>query len=394
MNTLGRSILSDLTKLFSFWLVIITLAMMLITIGQEAVRMNLGVVPTLRLIPFALPTALAFALPATVLFATCVVYGRMSADNEVVAVKSIGISPVVLLTPVLVLSFLLSLVGVWLNDVSYSWGHAGTQRVLLQSVEEIVYSMLRTQKSYANPRFSILVKAVDGRRLIRPIMNFQSNNDMPAFTLTAAEAELQSNLEENTLSLILIDCKMDTDEGLTFDWPGRTVQDIPLTFAASRDLGDSNPAHLPLWKMRQAAETQRLKIAELEQSVAAEAGLALMTGDFDLLEQGTWQKRQSSVNNARLRLYRLQSEPWRRWASGFCCLAFVVIGAPLAIMMRQSDYLTTFGVAFIPVLMYYVIFSQSLALAKSGVSPPVIVWAANLAYFGLGTWLIRRMLRN
>jgi len=394
MNIISRSILLDLMKLFSFWLIIMTVVMMLVFIGQEAVRMNLGLMPTLKLIPFAMPTALAFAVPATILFSTCFVYGRMSAENEVVAVKSLGVSPLVLLSPVLGLAFLLSLVGVWLHDVSYSWGHAGTQRVIIQSVEEIVYGMLRTQRSYANPRFSIIVKAVDGRRLIRPIMNFQSNNDMPAFTLTAAEAELQSNLEENTLSLILIDCKMDTDEGLTFDWPGRTVQDIPLTYAAAKDLGDSNPAHLPIRKMGSAVESQKLAIAELEQSIAAETGLALMTGDFELLGETTWQKRQQSMRTAKLRLYRLQSEPWRRWASGFCSLAFVLIGAPLAVMMRNSDYLTTFLVAFGPVLLYWVFLSQSLALVKSGAAPPIIVWTANTVYMVAGVLLIRRMLRN
>ncbi|WP_254509588.1 LptF/LptG family permease [Anatilimnocola floriformis] len=394
MNIISRSILLDLMKLFSFWLIIMSMIMMLITIGQEAVRMNLGVGPTLKLIPFALPAALSFAVPATILFATCFVYGRMSAENEVVAVKSLGISPLVLLAPVLALSFLLSLVGVWLFDVSYSWGHAGTQRVVIQSIEEIVYGMLRTQRSFANPRFSIIVKSVDGRRLIRPIINFQPNNDMPAFTLTAAEAELQSNLDENTLSLILIDCKMDTDEGLTFDWPGRTVQDIPLTFAAAKDVGESNPAHLPLRKMTAAIETQKLTIAELEQSVAAETGLALMTGDFDLLSQAAWQKRQNSVETARLRLYRLQSEPWRRWASGFCAMAFVLIGAPLAIMWRNSDYLTTFMVAFLPVIPYWIFLSQCLSLVKSGDAPPAIVWTANIVYMGAGVIMIRRMLRN
>src|SRR5688500_10362754 len=93
VNILARSILFDLIKIFAFWLIVLTAIMMLITIGQESVRMNLGVGPTLKLIPFALPTALAFAVPGTILFATCFVYGRMSADNEIVAVSSLGISP-------------------------------------------------------------------------------------------------------------------------------------------------------------------------------------------------------------------------------------------------------------------------------------------------------------
>jgi lipopolysaccharide export system permease protein len=395
VNTLARSILFDLVKLFAFWLVILTAAMMLLTIGQEAVRMNLGVGPTLKLIPFVLPTALAFAVPGTILFATCFVYGRMSADNEIVAVSSLGISPLRLFSPVIALAFLLSLVAVWLNDVAFSWGHAGVQRVVIQSVEEIAYGMLRTQRSYANPRFSILVKEVDGRRLIRPIMSFQPNNDMPAFTLTAAEAELRSNLEEGTLSLILIDCKMDTDEGLTFDWPGRTVQDIPLSYAAMKDPGEASPAHLPLWQMKSARTEQQKSIAELEQSVAAETGLALMTGDFDALAESSWQRRQKSVETARLRLFRLETEPWRRWASGFSCLAFVLIGAPVAMWWRKADYLSTMIVCFIPILVfYYPIFNSGLTYAKLGILPPASVWVGNIACGIIGVLLIRRVLRH
>ncbi|QDU28624.1 putative permease YjgP/YjgQ family protein [Anatilimnocola aggregata] len=395
MNTLSRSILCDLTKVFAFGLVVLTFIMVLIGIGQQAVQMNLGVGPTLKLIPFALPNALAFAVPGTILFSACFVYGRLAADNEVVAVKSMGISPMVLLAPAIGLSFLLSLVAVWLNDVAYSWGHSGMQRVVIQSVEEITYGLLRTQRSYANPRFSIIVKEVDGRRLIRPIINFQANNDLPAFTLTASEAELRSNLDENTLSLILFDCQMETDDGVRFDWPGRTVQDIPLAFAAAKDVGEGNPAHLPLRKMASAIVDQRQTIVDLEQSVAAEVGLALMTGEFELLEMQNWQKRQSSISNARLRLYRLQSEPWRRWASGFSCLAFVMIGAPLAILWRSSDYLTTFGLCFVPILaLYYPLFLAGLDYAKTGVTPPVTVWLGNIVCMIIGIGLIRKVIRN
>lgn len=395
MNILARSILFDLAKLFAFWLVVLTVAMMLITIGIDSVRMNLGLGPTLKLIPFVLPTALAFAVPGTILFATCFVYGRLSADNEVIAVKALGISPLVLFSPVIALAFMLSLVAVWLNDVAFSWGEAGVKRVIIQSVEEIAYGMLRTQRSFATPRFSIIVKEVDGRRLIRPIISFQANNDMPAFTLTAAEAELRSNLSENTLSLILIDCKMDTDEGLTFDWPGRTVQDIPLAYAAARDLGESSPTHLPLRRIGGAIEAQKLTIAELEQSVAAETGLALMTGEFDTLADASWQRRQASVAAARTRLHRLQTEPWRRWASGFSCLAFVLLGAPVAIWWRHADYLSITAVVFIPILvLYYPLFNYALVYAKSGAIPPATVWLGNIVCGVLGVLLIRRVMRN
>lgn len=54
--------------------------------------------------------------------------------------------------------------------------------------------MLRTNGSYANQKFSIIVKGVEGRKLILPIMHFQPHNDMPAIRIAAAEAELKSDL--------------------------------------------------------------------------------------------------------------------------------------------------------------------------------------------------------
>ena len=90
--------------------------------------------------------------------------------------------------------FALSLVGIWLTDLAFSWGAAGVQRVVIQSVEEITYGMLRTQRAYANQRFSIIVKDVQDRKLIRPDMNFQASSDMPAVRISAVDAELKADL--------------------------------------------------------------------------------------------------------------------------------------------------------------------------------------------------------
>src|ERR1044071_2731588 len=165
------------------WLVIVlvglTGVLVLMVVLLEASRMNLGLIPTLRLLPFSLPIALAYAAPCAMLFTVCLIYGRMSADNEIVAAKALGITPVVLLWPAWIVAFGVSLVGVWLTDLAFSWGAVGAQRVVIQSVEEIAYGMLRTQRSYANQRFSIVVKDVQGRKLIRPIMHFQASKDTP-----------------------------------------------------------------------------------------------------------------------------------------------------------------------------------------------------------------------
>src|SRR4051812_2315027 len=137
MGTITRYVAWDLVKVFAMALTGLTLFILLILIGNEARRMNLGPGPTAQIMQYMLPMALAFAIPASILFAVCFIYGRLSADNEVVAVKSLGVSPMSLLWPSWVLAFALSVVSVWMNDLAYSWGMTGMQRVVIQSVEEI-----------------------------------------------------------------------------------------------------------------------------------------------------------------------------------------------------------------------------------------------------------------
>jgi lipopolysaccharide export system permease protein len=395
-TTIDRYILWELTRGFLIALVLITVFLVLIGILTEAVRMNLGLMPTLRLIPFVLPSSLAFAVPGTILFTVCQVYGRMSAENEVVAVKAMGVSPLVLLWPAFLLSFLLSIVGVCLNDLAYSWGYTGMQRVVIESAEEIVYGMLRTQRSYANQRFSIIVKEVNGRRLIRPIMHFQPDGSGPAWTVSAVEAELQSNLERNTLVLILIDCEVDVAGARTV-MPGRTVQEIPLTLASPKKSGDTaevSPAHLPLSQIGRETERQLALIRELEQSLAAESALALLTGEFQQLHEETWRPKRQQLQNARLRLNRLRTEPCRRWAAGFSSLCFVLVGAPLAIRQRNSDVMSTFFRCFFPILIiYYPFFAYGLDQAKAGAVPPYTVWVGNIVLAMIGAVLLRRVIK-
>jgi lipopolysaccharide export system permease protein len=394
MSVIKRQILIDLLGWFSILVVGLTLLMVVLLVGQEAWRMNLGLVPTLRLIPFILPTALVFAVPGTILFTVCLVYGRMSADNEVTAAKAAGVSPLALLWPAFVLAFLLSAFAVWLNDIAFSWGQVGMQRVILQSVEQIAYNMLRTQRSFANSRFSIIVKEVDDRQLVRPVINFQANNDAPAFTLTARQAELRSNLERNTLSLVLTDCEIDFGYERPSIIPGVTVHEIPLRYASTRELKEDSPSQLPLWRFDEETEAQRATIRQLEQALAAEAGLALMTGDYPSLGESTWKPRRKALADARTRLNRLRAEPWRRWASGFSCLCFVLVGAPLAILCKRADVMTTFFACFFPILIvYYPLFLYGLDRSKAGALPPYSIWAANLVLVLIGLLLMRRVMR-
>src|SRR5438874_9348498 len=148
MRILTRYVLFDLLKVFLLTLTGLTLLIFIVLIGKEAVDKGIGLGPLLRMAPYLIPQAMQFAVPGTMLLATTSIYGRMASYNEIVAIKSLGISPMVLIWPSIVLAILVSFAAVIINDVAVSWGMMGQQRVVLASMEEIVYRQLANEQEY------------------------------------------------------------------------------------------------------------------------------------------------------------------------------------------------------------------------------------------------------
>ena len=395
MRLLSRYILGELLKVFFVTLLGMTIVLLLAGVAQEAIRQGLGLWPILRLIPFFLPNALVFAVPGTILFAVCSVYGRMSAQNELVAAKSVGVSPMAFLIPGLVLSFLISLAAVWLNDVAASWGQCGVHRVVLQSVEQIAYGMLRTHRAYSTSRFSINVVDVKGRKLVNPTLTFHASEDTPAFTLIAEEAELRLNADKTALSILLTNSEFDYGDDLSGDIPGTAVQEVPLTLASRKGGSSSNPADSSMQEIPQRIAEQQEEMRQLQREYAAYAAYQMLAGDFRGLTGPVWNANHLRLRDAQYQLFRLKLVPWRRWANGFSCLFFVMVGAPLAIRLRNADIWTSFGLCFLPILLiYYPLLMYGLDRAKCGVLPPYSIWLGNLVLLIGGSWLIYKVMRR
>jgi lipopolysaccharide export system permease protein len=325
----------------------------------------------------------------------CSVFGRMSADNEVVALKSLGISPLSIIYPSLVLAFLVSLVAVWINDIAVSWGRTGIYRVVVESVEEIAYNMLRTQRSYHTRLISINVQDVVGRRLISPMIEIHGSRNSPSVSINASEAELRSDTEKSTLSILLTNGTIDMDGRWAVAFPDTYEQVIPLLDATRKGNKSDSPSVIQLRKIAQEARLQHTVTNAVEQESATAAAFQMMTGAFtDLTDDASWGRRRSKIKSARDRLRRLRLEPWRRWANGFSCFFFVLLGAPLAIRMRTTNFFSTFAACFLPILLvYYPLLAFAVDRSKDGALPPYTVWLGNLVLLAAGVLLLRRVIR-
>lgn len=393
MRILTRYVVFDLLKVFLLTLTGLTAIIFIALIGKEAVDKGIGLGPLLRMAPYLLPQAMQFAVPGTMLLATTSIYGRMASYNEIVAIKSLGISPMVVVWPTLILAAFVSLAAVVLNDLAVSWGRLGVQRVFLNSIEEVTYGQLRVKHTYNLGKANISVRAVEGHRLISPTLVVQGSEGKPDFTISAAEAELHSYPEEGKLVVLFRDLEAEASE-LSFLNPKEYRHEASLEeFTGSGDKVRS-PSTFALAEVGPAIEQQEAYIERLEDSMAAQAAFGMLTGDFDALSDSAWQANEAELASARSRLHRLHTEPWRRWANGFSCLCFVLIGAPVAIWMRYSEFLASFFICFLPILVvYYPLMAVSVDWAKDGAAPPQTVWIGNILLSLAGAWLLRRVNR-
>lgn len=394
MSRIARYVLLQLLLSFAMTLLGMLCVLVLGLMANVAIREGLGIDSFFRLLPYALPTAMRFAVPASLLLSACSVFGRMSFDNEIVATKSLGITPRTVLYPAFTLALAISFGMVWLNDVAITWGAAGIESVIFGSVEDVVFRKLKTERSFRNKHFAINVKQVRGRKLVEPRMQLRG------LTVEAREAELDVDLEAETLKILLTDYAIERD-GTVVAHPGIWQQEIPLSKATMKDRAERRVSDLGLAHISNEAVTQQASIRAMEQQLAARAAFQLVMGDFGQLrgtekqpDGNTWDLLHNRYKDAKSRLNRLRLEPWRRCAEGFSCLFIVMVGAPLAIKMRTVNFFTTFAMCFFPVLcIYYPVLQWAVNRAKDGVVPPYTVWLGNGVLLLVGGWLTRKIVR-
>jgi lipopolysaccharide export system permease protein len=392
MRVLTRYIVKEMLIVFSLFLSGMTLFIFFGLIAKEAVDNGLSLGPILRILPYMLPEALQYTVPGALLLTATNVYGRVSSSNEIVAIKSLGISPMAMIWPTIVFAGLVSLGAVVLNDMTV-WGRSGVERVILESLEEIAYGRLKATGNYTNSRVHVIVRRLEGRKLIQPNIQIGSGGGGPPSLITADAAELHADVKAGAMSIRLYNAEGNLN-GWSISHPGEFERSFSMEEFTGRRSGERHPTSFALSELPDAKANQVKFIARLQRAMAADAGAALLFGRLDDLSQAHWAPRQEQVTAAERTCHRLFTEPYRRWANGFSCLGFALIGAPMAIRRKHGEFWGSFFLCFLPILVvYYPLLVGCLSWAKNGALPPQSVWLGNLVLAAWGMWLLRRVIR-
>jgi lipopolysaccharide export system permease protein len=395
---LSRMIFWSLVKVFLLCLVAITGILLMAGIVAEASQQGLGPGQILAIIPLLIPSTLPYTIPATTLFATCVVYGRMAADNEILAIRSSGVNLVRVVGPALLLGVLVSAgtMGLYYRIIPYT--HHLMRTMFLADVEDLLYAMLKKNGQLSHPGFdySMFVRSVQGRRLLGPVFkhhDFYGDTDSSA---TAEEAELHVDMPTKTL---LVRMRFGVawskpDTHAYFDQRDWTI-DLPpdLVKNHNRRPRDMTWEELDgeLERLGQKLE-ENARYVEWAEELAEKKGLAGVRIDMpqhvkNLKKKGDQYRRQ---------VLDVITEQHMRPALSLGCLFFVLVGCPVGIWFGRSDYLSSFISCFLPIIfIYYPLMLCGTGMAKDGKFDTMLtVWAADIVVGAVGVAFLGRLVRN
>jgi len=390
MGIIVRYILRELGITFHVGFVAFTILLLIIGLVREALDRNIPLFYVGQLVPFVFAQMSSISLPVTLLLAVTVFFSRMSGNNEIIALKTLGISPSAFLVPVFAIAATVSLIGVGVNELAVTWGWKGINAVLYRGAEDILLEQLKKEQSFetGNKQIMILVKGVDEqRRLIEPKIILKKESA----TLEAQSAQISIDFNTRILTLTLIGIRL-TSNNISYRGGNQTIP-ISLSDIVSEPPND-RPTNMSLRRINDEKKKTTEQMEQQRRIIAAYQTFTASMGSVDDWTGSPIRNARNEIQTLQGRYDRLSVEPPRRWATGFCCFFFVWLGAPLAIWMRKSDFFSSFFACFVPILLlFYPLFAFGLSQAKSGALPPLCVWMANAGIGLIGLWFLRQIYR-
>lgn len=396
-SMIHRMILWELLKIFFLALIGLTGLILIAGIISEAMKNGFGPSQIMMIIPLLLPSLLPYTVPTTTLFATCIVYGRLSADNEILALKAAGVHIKHIVWPAAFLGLVTSAVTMFcFIDIIPLTGCALRNNVI-GDIEELLYTMLRKDGFIKHPNINveIHVKSIQGRKL-QDVIFKRKSADGNGFDVVAIakEAELRVDLAHK---LILVDMRhaqvMQGGSG------GVIVSKIWEVELPKEFLGNKNKIRgmdmtwSELFEYEEKAQRQKEAHGVELEMIKTEIRLRgkEKPGEKERMESLVVERR---FQDQRISLIHAEWH-WRP-ALSLGCLCFALVGCPVGIWFSKSDYLSAFVTCFLPiVILYYPTMLCMYNLARDGKIPPMMaVYNGDLLMLVAGGVLFWRLARR
>ncbi len=394
-SILHRMIFRELMRVFVLCLIGITGILLMAGIVAEASQQGLTPGQILAVIPLLIPSTLPYTIPATTLFATCVVYGRLAADNEILAIRASGINMIKVVWPGVIIGLMTSVatLGLYYHVIPYT--HHLMRNMFINDVKEVLYAMLRRQNQITFPHleYSMYVKGVQGQRLISPTFKHRDAKGETDIVAVSREAELLVDMKARLILVHMRFGEVLSKDGATVQFDDR-IFDVPLPDSLTNNF--QRPRDMTWQELFAEHDKQRKEETKILDEIEKATQALPTSGSPTEEQQFPLTVARNKLKTVRSTIKAVIAEKHMRPALSLGCLFFVLIGCPMGIWFSKNDYLSSFITCFLPIVfVYYPLVLCGTGMAKDGKYPPELtIWAADMLMSVIGVVMFRRLLKN
>ena len=328
------------------------------------VNHNVPVQYLIAFIAYVLPFSLIFTIPWGLLTAVLLVFGRLSADNELTALRSNGVSVPRICVSLGVIAVICTGICLWLNVQAAPAAQRKMRTTILDLATRNPMALFGSDQVIDQfPGRKIYVGKKEGNKLENIIVFETNENSMPMRVTHARSGTLEADLPNQRILMHLTNARyQQRDE--------RDPQDLRRV----RDGINMAEGTLPI----SLEELYRKEKRKLNRSALTIEQLLeqLETGDV---------KSQSST----------RTEISKRFSYPFSCLALSLMAVPLGITAHRRETSMGFLLGLVVAFSYFlfVILADTLS-ANAKFHPELLVWFPNVLFLFLGAVLFRRLSRR
>jgi len=315
-------------------------------------------------IAYVLPFSLIFTIPWGLLTAILLVFGRLSADNELIALRANGVSVPRVCLPLAGIALVCTVICLWLNVQAAPAAQEKLRSTIFDLATRDPMALFGSDQVIDEfPGRKIYVGKKAGNQL-ENITVFELDRDAMPMKVTYARTGL-----------------------LEADLPNKRIL-MHLYNARYQQRDEKNPADLRKIRdgINMAEGTLPISLEELYERQKKRPSRSALSIE-QLLEQ---LKSESSRERSASR-----TEINKRFSFPFSCLAFAVIGVPLGVTAHRRETSVGFAMGLIVAVCYFlfVIIGDTLR-SNPHVHPELLVWFPNVLFLFLGAILFRRLARQ
>jgi len=361
-KVLHRYVFREILVPFALGLGVFTFVLLLarlLKLIELVVNRGIPATTVARVFLYLLPAFLEVTVPMAMLLAILVAFGRLSADSEITALRSSGVSLYQLIPPVATFVLIVTIATAGLAWYGRPWGNRALRTAMWDMARTRATAGLKPQVFNDEfPGLIIYAEQIDTtadqleRVLISDERDPQQQN-----TVFARSGYMISDTERETVTLRLLDGTIHTTDataGASYQTEFRSY-DVNLDLRAS--LADVN---------RPSDDPNELTIDQLRRAIDAK-------------------RAQGMPVTAELVEYH------RKFAIPFACVVFGLIAMPLGIQPARAVRSRGFAVSLVVIFTYYMLLSTGQGFAEQGrVAPIVGLWLPNIVLGALGLAFLRR----